>query len=53
MISPALLDPWSDASQLAQRLQQSNSRLLILIGAEQWCAKCRDLRPQFDNLVAL
>jgi thioredoxin-like negative regulator of GroEL len=52
MISPALLDPWDDASLLAQRLQQSNTRLLILLGAEQWCAKCRELRPQFDDLVA-
>lgn len=52
MINPALLDPWDDASLLAQRLQQSNTRLLILIGAEQWCAKCRELRPQFDDLVA-
>ncbi|MFZ6674201.1 thioredoxin domain-containing protein [Undibacterium sp. Xuan67W] len=52
MISQAQLDPWDDASLLAQRLSPANAQLFILIGAEQWCAKCRDLRPQFDSLAA-
>lgn len=45
------LDPWNDASLLAQRLSPANACLFILIGAEQWCAKCRDLRPQFDSFA--
>lgn len=52
MISQTQLDPWNDASLLAQRLSPANAHLFILIGAEQWCAKCRDLRPQFDNFAA-
>ncbi len=52
MISQAQLDPWNDASLLAQRLQTTSARLYILIGAEQWCARCRDLRPIFDDQAA-
>lgn len=43
-----LLDPWDDASILAQRLRSANARAYIIFGAAQWCARCRDLRPQFD-----
>lgn len=46
------LDPWDDASLLAERLGAANELLFILLGAEKWCAKCRDLRPQFDSLAA-
>lgn len=42
------LDPWDDASILAQRLQCANARVYIVIGATQWCSRCRELRPQFD-----
>ena len=52
MINQAQLDPWNDASLLAQRLSPASAQLFILVGAEQWCAKCRDLRPQFDSLAA-
>lgn len=52
MIGQAQLDPWHDASLLAQRLSPANAQLFILIGAEQWCARCRHLRPQFDRLAA-
>ena len=46
------LDPWDDASLLAERLGEANALLFILVGAEKWCIKCRDLRPQFDSLAA-
>jgi hypothetical protein len=42
------LDPWSDAASLAQRLSQPHAALYIVLGAEQWCEKCRILRPYFD-----
>ncbi len=45
------LDPWDDASVLAARLGEADALLFILIGAEKWCEKCRDLRPQFDSLA--
>ena len=48
----AALDPWDDADVLAQRLQYPDALLFILIGAEQWCARCRDMRPYFDALTA-
>lgn len=31
-----------------QRLQSPHSRLLIVIGAEAWCTRCRHIRPAFD-----
>lgn len=52
MTGQAQLDPWNDASLLAQRLSPANAQLFILIGAEQWCARCRHLRPIFDTLAA-
>ncbi|NHZ44607.1 thioredoxin family protein [Massilia aquatica] len=45
------LDPWDDASLLAERLRTAHALLFILVGAEKWCIKCRDLRPQFDSLA--
>lgn len=45
------LDPWDDAGLIAERLGEPNALLLILVGAEKWCMKCRDLRPQFDSLA--
>ncbi|QBE66536.1 thioredoxin [Pseudoduganella lutea] len=45
------LDPWDDASILADRLSNPNANLFVIIGAESWCAKCRELRPQFDELA--
>jgi hypothetical protein len=44
-------DPWDDAGELAQKLAEAGTLLYIVIGAEQWCSKCRDLRPQFDSLA--
>jgi thioredoxin-like negative regulator of GroEL len=46
------LDPWNDASVLAERLSKNDAALFIIVGAEQWCEKCRDLRPQFDAYLA-
>jgi hypothetical protein len=46
------LDPWSDAASLAQRLSQPHAALYIVLGAEQWCEKCRILRPYFEAHVA-
>jgi len=48
----AALDPWDDADLLAQRLRQPDALLFIMIGAEQWCARCRDMRPRVDAMVA-
>lgn len=41
----SVLDPWLDAAQIAASLRQ---RLVVLLGAESWCAKCRELRPVFE-----
>jgi thioredoxin-like negative regulator of GroEL len=46
------LDPWNDASVLADRLSQKDAALFVIVGAEQWCEKCRDLRPHFDAYMA-
>jgi hypothetical protein len=42
------LDPWNDASVLAERLNRKDAGLFVVVGAEQWCEKCRILRPYFD-----
>ena len=46
------LDPWNDAGLIAQRLNQPGAELFVIVGAEQWCEKCRDLRPLFDAYMA-
>jgi hypothetical protein len=45
-------DPWSDAHALAQHLQRPDAELLVVIGAEAWCEKCRRLRPLFEELCS-
>lgn len=47
----AQLDPWADASTLAARLAVDDAKLVVIVGAEQWCARCRELRPFFDQLA--
>lgn len=49
----ARLDPWRDASRIAARLAQAHTLLVLVVGAEQWCWRCRALRPVFDQLAAL
>ena len=46
-----ILDPWDDAAELSRRLILPGSQLLLVIGAEAWCARCRVLRPEFDALA--
>ena len=46
------LDPWNDAGLIAQRLNQPGADLFVIVGAEQWCEKCRNLRPHFDAYMA-
>lgn len=46
-----ILDPWRDASTIATRLQQAGAELHVIIGAESWCAKCAQLRPQWEAYV--
>ena len=45
-------DPWTDAETLARHLQQAEAELLVVIGAEAWCDKCRRLKPAFEALCA-
>jgi thiol-disulfide isomerase/thioredoxin len=47
-----LRDPWNDAQAIAQRLRQIGTELLVVVGAEAWCDKCRRLRPAFERLSA-
>lgn len=49
----ALLDPWSDTALIALRLQNPDAQLLVAIGAEQWCSKCRRLRLLFKVVLRL
>lgn len=43
-----ILDPWTDAAEIAARLSRPDAGLVIAIGAEAWCDRCRTLRPYFD-----
>lgn len=47
-----VLDPWLDAATIAASLQQRSASLVVLLGAESWCAKCRELRPVFEAAAA-
>jgi len=46
-----LLDPWNDAAHIAARLGGPTNRLIVVIGAESWCEKCRNLKPHFETLA--
>lgn len=46
------LDPWDDALELARRLQAPDAELLVVIGAQAWCDKCKRLKPAFEALCA-
>lgn len=43
------LDPWRDGSLIAQHLTNPSTRLFIVLGAEAWCQKCRQVRPAFNT----
>ncbi len=51
-MSGILSDPWSDAADIAARLARPSARLVLIVGAESWCATCRTLRPIFEDLAA-
>lgn len=44
----SVLDPWLDAAEIAAALRHPSQGLVVLLGAEAWCAKCREFRPLFD-----
>lgn len=46
-----LLDPWTDAAEIARRLAAPGARLLIMLGAQSWCRMCRDFYPEFVALA--
>lgn len=46
-----ILDPWRDARDIAALLSSEDALLVVLLGAEQWCARCRAIRPLFDELA--
>jgi thioredoxin-like negative regulator of GroEL len=46
-----LLDPWTDAAFIANKLDSARSRLIAIIGAEAWCEKCRSLKPHVETLA--
>ena len=52
MMNNALLDPWSDAQEIARRLRQPAARLIVVLVAETWCDKCRELRAVVENRAA-
>lgn len=43
-------DPWNDAEKLGRHLAQKDSELLVVIGAEGWCEKCKRLRPALEAM---
>jgi hypothetical protein len=47
-----IFDPWADARLIAERQQLPGARLVIFLGAEAWCEKCRTLRPHIEAQAA-
>ena len=45
------LDPWADADFISRRLRQPGAELLVVVGAEAWCPRCKRLRPAFETLL--
>lgn len=45
------LDPWQDAATLAGRIASPFNRLIVVLGAEAWCARCRALKPVFMQIA--
>ncbi|MCY0915472.1 thioredoxin family protein [Massilia sp. H27-R4] len=50
-MSKGCLDPWSDAAEIAGRLASPSARLVLMLGAEDWCETCRIFRPVFDSIA--
>ncbi|MDQ1833207.1 MULTISPECIES: thioredoxin family protein [Massilia] len=50
-MSTGCLDPWSDAAEIADRLASPFARLVLMLGAEDWCETCRLFRPVFDSIA--
>jgi hypothetical protein len=48
-----MFDPWTDARLIAERQQLPGARLVIILGAEAWCEKCRTLRRDIEAQAAL
>ncbi|MES2261512.1 MAG: thioredoxin [Pseudomonadota bacterium] len=48
----ALLNPWQDARLIATRLAVPGARLVLVLGAEEWCSKCSAFKPHFDACAA-
>ena len=46
-----LLDPWRDAADIARRLQSDDAIFVVVIGAQSWCQKCRDIYPLWLELA--
>lgn len=44
------LDPWTDARFISRHLRQPSAELLVVLGAEAWCPKCKRLRPAFEQM---
>lgn len=47
-----IFDPWADARLIAERQQLPGARLVVFLGAEAWCEKCRSLRPHIEAQAA-
>lgn len=47
-----LLDPWDDAALIAARLASPHRRLIVVVGAEAWCQKCRELKTHFEAVAS-
>lgn len=45
------LDPWQDAATIARRIASPRNRLIVVLGAEAWCARCRALKPVFMQIA--
>ena len=44
-----IFDPWMHAQKLAERISKPGAALIVVIGAQSWCQKCRDIYPQFEQ----
>lgn len=45
-----LVDPWRDACVLRRHVHRPGAELVVVLGAQGWCGKCRHLRARFETL---